>query len=131
MTVLIYPFTVAANTVGSKDIKFLKELGEGAFGMVYLGHWKNPDFPYDHEVAVKVTKDDQIKPATRKEFEREAELMTALTHENIVTFYGICSEESHLFLVFEFMVNGDLNNYLRYDFILLSFYFRAPEHIPN
>jgi hypothetical protein len=46
-------------------------------------------------------------------FDREAELLTNLQHENIVTFYGVCMEGEIYMMVFEYMENGDLNNYLR------------------
>ncbi|XP_052631087.1 BDNF/NT-3 growth factors receptor-like [Harpia harpyja] len=49
----------------------------------------------------------------RKDFHREAELLTNLQHEHIVKFYGICVEGDPLIMVFEYMKNGDLNKFLR------------------
>jgi serine/threonine protein kinase len=48
-----------------------------------------------------------------RDFEREAELLTGLQHENIVRFYGMSDDTRPRMLVLEYMVNGDLNNYLR------------------
>ena len=56
-----------------------------------------------------VTRDD-----ARKDFDREAELLTTLQHDNIVIFYGVCADREPLMMVFEYMENGDLNNFLRY-----------------
>ena len=37
----------------------------------------------------------------RKDFHREAELLTNLQHEHIVTFYGVCVDSDPLIMVFE------------------------------
>lgn len=49
----------------------------------------------------------------RKDFHREAELLTNLQHEHIVKFYGVCVEGDPLIMVFEYMKHGDLNKFLR------------------
>lgn len=59
-----------------------------------------------------------LKEATesgRADFYREAELLTNLQHEHIVTFYGVCVESDPLIMVFEYMKHGDLNKFLRCD----------------
>jgi serine/threonine protein kinase len=63
-------------------------------------------------VAVKTLKDMSIEDA-RRDFDREAELLTNLQHENIVNFHGVCTDGEPLMMIFEYMENGDLNNYLR------------------
>lgn len=55
----------------------------------------------------------------RKDFQREAELLTNLQHEHIVTFYGVCVESDPLIMVFEYMKHGDLNKFLRCDPLFL------------
>ena len=50
----------------------------------------------------------------RADFHREAELLTNLQHEHIVTFYGVCVDSDPLIMVFEYMKHGDLNKFLRY-----------------
>lgn len=91
-------------------IKFVSELGEGAFGRVYLGNlddgWRRPS-----QVAVKTLK--SVGPEARQELEREVELLNNLQHKNIVSFYGVCYSSDLLLMVFEYMEHGDLNNYLR------------------
>ncbi|XP_072038259.1 BDNF/NT-3 growth factors receptor-like isoform X2 [Amphiura filiformis] len=102
--------------ISRRHISFIGELGEGAFGVVCLGVCKNfgsdSDINEPTMVAVKTLKDASMGDA-RKDFEREAELLTNLQHENIVTFYGVCMEKEPYLMVFEYMENGDLNNYLR------------------
>lgn len=109
-----YFFPLAAIQHISRDrIRFISDLGEGAFGVVCLGVCK--DIPAEGEstmVAIKTLKDASIGDA-RKDFQREAELLTNLQHENIVTFYGVCEDKEPFLMVFEYMENGDLNSFLK------------------
>ena len=40
--------------------------------------------------------------------------MAEITHENIVSLYGISYNGEHLMMIFEYMENKDLNKYLRF-----------------
>uniref|UniRef100_A0A671T5J3 Tyrosine-protein kinase receptor n=1 Tax=Sinocyclocheilus anshuiensis TaxID=1608454 RepID=A0A671T5J3_9TELE len=94
------------------NIVLKRELGEGAFGKVFLAECYN--LSTDKEkilVAVKTLK--EASENARKDFHREAELLTNLQHEHIVTFYGVCVESDPLIMVFEYMKHGDLNKFLR------------------
>ena len=51
--------------------------------------------------------------AARQEFQREAELLAWLRHDNIVRFYGVCDDGQPPMMILEYMPNGDLNKYLR------------------
>ena len=64
-------------------------------------------------VAIKTLK-DMCMEEFRRDFDRKAVLLISLHHTNIVTFYGICADDDPLMMLFEYMENGDLNNYLRY-----------------
>ncbi|XP_033750042.1 BDNF/NT-3 growth factors receptor-like [Pecten maximus] len=95
------------------NLSFLHELGEGAFGRVFLGTCLN--LTADAEVttvAIKTLKDTSVEDC-KANFDREAELLTNILHENIVMFYGVCCEGDNFMMIFEYMENGDLNNYLR------------------
>uniref|UniRef100_A0A671XX67 Tyrosine-protein kinase receptor n=1 Tax=Sparus aurata TaxID=8175 RepID=A0A671XX67_SPAAU len=105
---------------GMKDVQHIKrreiilkrELGEGAFGKVFLAECYNLSPNKDTMlVAVKTLKDPTL--AARKDFQREAELLTNLQHEHIVKFYGVCVDGDPLIMVFEYMKHGDLNKFLR------------------
>lgn len=54
--------------------------------------------------------------SARKDFQREAELLTNLQHDHIVKFYGVCVDGDPLIMVFEYMKHGDLNKFLRSGF---------------
>ncbi|XP_054477126.1 high affinity nerve growth factor receptor isoform X2 [Anoplopoma fimbria] len=95
-----------------QDIVLKWELGEGAFGKVYLADCANLSPDSDKMlVAIKTLKD--ANESTRQDFQREAELLTVLQHQHIVRFYGVCTDGEPLAMVFEYMRHGDLNRFLR------------------
>ncbi|CAH2234411.1 jg21215 [Pararge aegeria aegeria] len=91
------------------QIKFLEVLGEGAFGKVYKGALKkNGETQY---VAVKALKEN-ASAKTKADFRREIDLISELTHENIVCIVGVALREEPLCMLFEFMARGDLHEFL-------------------
>ncbi|NXE43887.1 NTRK1 factor, partial [Ptilorrhoa leucosticta] len=121
--------------VQRRDIVLKWELGEGAFGKVFLAECYNL-LPEQEKmlVAVKVRRGHdvgtrgvrggvtdaacpqalkEVTESARLDFQREAELLTVLQHEHIVKFYGVCTEGEPLIMVFEYMKHGDLNRFLR------------------
>ncbi|XP_074594502.1 NT-3 growth factor receptor-like [Brevipalpus obovatus] len=101
------------NLVEKERIAFIKELGEGAFGRVFLG--KVDNLVPDEEstlVAIKTLK-DSTELQLQQDFEREAEMLNNLQHQNIVHFFGVSVDGDTLMMITEYMKYGDLNNYLR------------------
>uniref|UniRef100_A0A674PLD2 Tyrosine-protein kinase receptor n=1 Tax=Takifugu rubripes TaxID=31033 RepID=A0A674PLD2_TAKRU len=94
------------------NIVLKRELGEGAFGKVFLAECYNLS-PDQEKILVAVKTLKEASENARKDFQREAELLTNLQHEHIVTFYGVCVESDPLIMVFEYMKHGDLNKFLR------------------
>ncbi|XP_037632737.1 neurotrophic tyrosine kinase, receptor, type 2a isoform X3 [Sebastes umbrosus] len=94
------------------NIVLKRELGEGAFGKVFLAECYNLS-PDQEKILVAVKTLKEASENARKDFHREAELLTNLQHEHIVTFYGVCVESDPLIMVFEYMKHGDLNKFLR------------------
>uniref|UniRef100_A0A9J8B5N2 Tyrosine-protein kinase receptor n=1 Tax=Cyprinus carpio carpio TaxID=630221 RepID=A0A9J8B5N2_CYPCA len=104
--------TTYVQHIKRRDIVLKRELGEGAFGKVFLAECYNLSPTKDKMlVAVKTLKDPTL--TARKDFQREAELLTNLQHEHIVKFYGVCVDDDPLIMVFEYMKHGDLNKFLR------------------
>ncbi|XP_050971233.1 NT-3 growth factor receptor isoform X2 [Labeo rohita] len=104
--------TTYVQHIKRRDIVLKRELGEGAFGKVFLAECYNLSPTKDKMlVAVKTLKDPTL--TARKDFQREAELLTNLQHEHIVKFYGVCVDGDPLIMVFEYMKHGDLNKFLR------------------
>lgn len=131
MMILVTFDVLGIRHINRNCIDLLQELGEGAFGRVYLGsvagleslktnldeketkHEANiKKYSQDGKtlVAVKMLKN---MPQLCTEFEREAELLSNLSHENIVTFYGVSVDQQPFLMLFEYMRLGDLNSYLR------------------
>ncbi|XP_053158921.1 BDNF/NT-3 growth factors receptor isoform X3 [Hemicordylus capensis] len=94
------------------NIVLKRELGEGAFGKVFLAECYNL-CPEQDKIFVAVKTLKEASDNARKDFHREAELLTNLQHEHIVKFYGVCVEGDPLIMVFEYMKHGDLNKFLR------------------
>lgn len=91
------------------QIKFLEELGEGAFGKVYKGALKkNGETQF---IAVKALKEN-ASAKTQADFRREIDLISELTHDNIVCIVGVALREEPLCMLFEFMARGDLHEFL-------------------
>ncbi|GJV43294.1 kinase-like domain, phloem protein 2-like protein [Tanacetum coccineum] len=100
-------------------------IGSGGYGMVYkadLDHvdiqksssmeWKNIDvLPKKRStVAIKqifYRKDDLGKLG----FWQEIELLTSCKHPNVVSLLGFSSKDREMILVYEFLVNGSLDDY--------------------
>nr|XP_027235396.1 BDNF/NT-3 growth factors receptor-like [Penaeus vannamei] len=107
---IVLPSKPQVKVIPRDKVKFVSELGEGAFGRVYLGVMDEGRGKAT-QVAVKTLK--SAGPEARVELEREVELLSNLTHANIVSFYGVCYSSDSMLMVFEYMELGDLNNYLR------------------
>ncbi|XP_059825803.1 neurotrophic tyrosine kinase, receptor, type 2a [Hypanus sabinus] len=108
---LLKPDTFVRN-IKRHNIVLKRELGEGAFGKVFLAECYNL-CPEEDKTLVAVKTLKEASDNARKDFHREAELLTNLQHEHIVTFYGVCVEGDPLIMVFEYMKHGDLNKFLR------------------
>ena len=94
------------------NIRFLQELGEGAFGKVYkgelLGYYNKTSVC---KVAVKTLKENAA-PKMQQDFRREVDLMTDLQHPNVVCLLGVCMKEEPMCMLFEYMSHGDLHQHL-------------------
>ncbi|KAK7270389.1 hypothetical protein RIF29_23486 [Crotalaria pallida] len=83
---------------------FKEKLGDGGFGAVYRGVLVNGTV-----VAVK-----QLEGIEQgeKQFRMEVSIISSTHHLNLVRLIGFCSEGQHRLLVYEFMKNGSLDNFL-------------------
>lgn len=91
-------------------VKFVEELGEGAFGKVYKGELTQPNGEKIF-VAVKALKEN-ASVKTQADFRREIELISDLKHDNIVCILGVVLKEEPLCMLFEYMAQGDLHEFL-------------------
>lgn len=100
------------------DVRFVEELGEGAFGKVYKGELTVPAVATSTDgsvsksfVAVKALKEN-ASAKTQADFRREIELISDLRHDNIVCILGVVLKEEPLCMLFEYMTHGDLHEFL-------------------
>uniref|UniRef100_A0A803P3Y7 Protein kinase domain-containing protein n=1 Tax=Cannabis sativa TaxID=3483 RepID=A0A803P3Y7_CANSA len=88
-----------------KMTKYFKmKLGEGGFGSVYKGKLRS-----GHYVAIKILGKSKT---SGQDFINEVATIGRIHHVNVVRLVGFCVEGSVRALVYEFMPNGSLNNYI-------------------
>ncbi|PKI55701.1 hypothetical protein CRG98_023917 [Punica granatum] len=80
-------------------------LGEGGYGVVYRGRLVNGT-----EVAVKKLLNNLGQ--AEKEFRVEVEAIGHVRHKNLVRLLGYCIEGIHRMLVYEYVNNGNLEEWL-------------------
>ncbi|KAE8676840.1 Cysteine-rich receptor-like protein kinase 29 [Hibiscus syriacus] len=81
------------------------KLGQGGFGAVYKG-----TLAYRNSIAVKRLSTESSQGD--HEFENEVRLMANLQHRNLVRLQGFCLEGNERLLIYEFVPNGSLDNFL-------------------
>ncbi|CAK9198353.1 unnamed protein product [Sphagnum troendelagicum] len=81
------------------------EIGAGGYGKVYKGTLLTGEL-----VVVKRAKEGSMQGA--QEFKTEIEILSRVHHRNLVSLIGFCYEQGEQMLVYEFMVNGTLHEWL-------------------
>ncbi|XXG58238.1 hypothetical protein AAC387_Pa04g0597 [Persea americana] len=85
---------------------YTTRLGSGGFGIVYKG-----EFPNGVQVAVKILNSSSDK-RVEEQFMAEVSTIGRTYHINLVRLYGFCFDASVRALVYEYMDNGSLDNFL-------------------
>ena len=93
-------------------LRFIEELGEGAFGKVYKGECFGVGIGSGCALVAIKTLKPGASPKTKNDFQREAELMVELRHPNIVCLIGVSFQEDPQCMIFEHMAHGDLHEFL-------------------
>ncbi|KAL5548116.1 hypothetical protein UlMin_003347, partial [Ulmus minor] len=81
------------------------EIGAGGFGPVYKGKLST-----GQEIAVKRLSKDSGQGL--KEFKSEVQLLSKLQHRNLVALLGCCIQGEEKLLIYEYMPNKSLNNFI-------------------
>jgi len=85
--------------IGYKELDFMECCGEGSFGSVYRASW----LTHGNKI-VAVKKLNQI--------DKEAHVLSVLSHRNIIQFFGACIESPNYCLVTEYAPYGSLYEFL-------------------
>ncbi|XVE70107.1 hypothetical protein DITRI_Ditri10aG0045000 [Diplodiscus trichospermus] len=83
-------------------------IGEGGYGIVYRGVLED-----NTKVAVKNLLNNRGQ--AEKEFKVEVEAIGRVRHKNLVRLLGYCAEGAHRMLVYEYVDNGNLEQWLHGD----------------
>ncbi|GAB2212748.1 hypothetical protein Drorol1_Dr00020731, partial [Drosera rotundifolia] len=98
-------YDLIALEIATENFSDNNKIGRGGFGIVYKGVLEN-----GQEIAVKrlTTNSEQ----SIEEFKNEIVLVAKLQHRNLVRLVGFCLAEEEKLLVFEFVPNKSLDNFL-------------------
>ncbi|XP_015207152.1 tyrosine-protein kinase BTK isoform X3 [Lepisosteus oculatus] len=105
LTAVALAFATGIWEIDPRHLTFIKELGNGQFGVVKYGKWQG-----QHDVAIKMIKEGSM---SEDDFIEEAKIMMKLRHQNLVQLYGVCTKQRPIYIVTEFLANGCLLSYLR------------------
>lgn len=109
--------TAALQRIPIGQLRFVEKLGEGQYGKVWKGELASATLNEDcmggepTQVALKTLKEN-ASIQQKVDFEREAMMLSHLRHPNIVQLLGICISEQVEAMVFEYMMHGDLHEFL-------------------
>ncbi|KAJ4842545.1 hypothetical protein Tsubulata_041960 [Turnera subulata] len=99
-------FTYKEVEVATK--RFKEELGRGSFGIVYKGILISDS----GTVLIAVKRLEKLAQAGEREFRTEVGAIGKTHHKNLVRLLGYCDQGPQRLLVYEFMSNGALANFL-------------------
>eukprot|EP00249_Psilotum_nudum_P010622 c22654_g1_i1 orf=1131-3614(-) len=98
------PIQFSYRELHSATQNFKDKLGEGGFGTVYKGLLPN-------KMVVAVKRLEGVDQG-EKQFRVEVGVIGSTHHMNLVRLCGFCVESKHRMLVYEYMANGSLDQFL-------------------
>ncbi|XP_031268738.1 putative receptor-like protein kinase At4g00960 [Pistacia vera] len=104
-TVESLQFDFSTIKVATDNFSICNKLGEGGFGSVYKGRLLD-----GQDIAVKRLSRDSGQGDL--EFKNEVLLVAKLHHRNLVRLRGFCLEDKERLLIYEFVSNSSLDNFI-------------------
>lgn len=91
-----------------KNYRLLKTIGKGNFARVMLAR----HIPTNSEVAIKIIDKTPLNTNSLEKLFREVSIMKLLNHPSIVKLYEVIETEKTVYLVMEYVNNGEVFEYL-------------------
>ncbi|KAI4380298.1 hypothetical protein MLD38_006504 [Melastoma candidum] len=105
-------FTLSELRLATRDFSRGNFLGEGGFGPVHKGLVGDGVGHESQNLAVAVKSLDRNGSQGHREWLTEIIFLGQLRHPNLVRLIGLCCEDEHRLLVYEYMEKGSLENVL-------------------
>ncbi|KAI9122897.1 hypothetical protein K1719_005786 [Acacia pycnantha] len=108
-------FTFEELKAATKNFRADSVIGDGGFGRVYKGLLKgraSSTAIKDGRLAVAIKRLNSDSKQGVTEWQSEVNFLRRLSHPNLVKLFGFGRENGELFLVYEFMHKGSLDNHL-------------------
>ncbi|CAN5965854.1 unnamed protein product [Sphagnum jensenii] len=105
------PYSLDEVIVATNNFKTM--IGKGGFGNVYYGKLED-----GQEVAIKEL--DVKSTQGPSEFFNEVDILSRVSHRNLVSLIGYCHEDDRKMLIYEYMHNGTLRDHLYGDLSTLT-----------
>eukprot|EP00271_Cylindrocystis_brebissonii_P017932 TRINITY_DN4880_c0_g1_i2.p1 TRINITY_DN4880_c0_g1~~TRINITY_DN4880_c0_g1_i2.p1 ORF type:complete len:1252 (+),score=231.49 TRINITY_DN4880_c0_g1_i2:403-4158(+) len=105
----VRPITLEELVAATNEWDPKNKLGEGGYGVVYLGRAKS-DSGRVQQWAVKRAR--RVSQMTLNTFQAEVSALSAMNHRNLVHLVGYCLEGNEQILVYEYVANGTLHDWL-------------------
>ncbi|ELP84585.1 protein serine/threonine kinase, putative [Entamoeba invadens IP1] len=103
-TISIQAETVLSTRLDPNELNEEKQIGEGGFGIVFMGTYRN------NVVAIKMMKQGNETSETNSEFENEVLMLDKFRCDYIVHFYGAVFIPTKICMVTEFAPYGSLSD---------------------
>lgn len=97
-----------------RGYSFGKKIGKGSYGCVVRAQYEDKSLGQTVELACKyVDRNKAPKDFLQKFFPREIEILTQISHPNIIGIHSILQSGSTVFIFMRWAENGDLLDYVK------------------
>jgi len=94
-----------------EELEYRESVGTGATAEVFRGYW-NGELVAIKQIYLKTSDRGRSELKQQVAFTREVAVMSMVSHENLVKFYGVCMAERPLRIVTEFCEGNTLFQFL-------------------
>ena len=92
----------------NEKYEFLKEIGKGSYGKVYLSKDRNTN----EKVAIKILKKEKMSTKVLQMFRYEIDIMKNCNHKNVTKLIDSFENSINIYIVMEYVSGGDLRSFI-------------------